>query len=280
MGAVSGPTIIKSELWERACKAVAERGRGRGKKGQAIFALLRNRIICPRCTKPMVVRRGGRDRRVYYHCSRYFKHWVDQPCSYRGFIPGNWDEYVWEDLCSILRDDALVFEQLASEQVQEENTEKLIRLQRYKISRAKFGIAKVQEGFEGELYDLNQAKEKISRYRLTIADAEKVIEQLSEASPLQFDQDALLEELKGLRDRNLDEATFEEKEDLISRLGIMVYPSEDKKSMKVICHLGPVDRGPNSTPESGESIVTIQAEREHSEECGIVPSGPPEGTRT
>ena len=192
------PPLVSLELWERACKVVAERGRGRGKKGQTISALLRGRIICPSCDKPMVVRRAGRDRRIYYHCSRYFKHWVDEPCGYRGFIPGTWDEFVWEDICCILRDGALVFEQLASEQEQEENTEKLIRLQRFKITRAKSGIARVQEGFEGELYDLNQAKEKISRYHLAIADAEQAIKQLQVVSqiPQQVDQEALLEELK------------------------------------------------------------------------------------
>ena len=45
------------------------------------------------------------------------------------------------------------------------------------------------------------------------------------------------EELKALRDRNLDEATFEEKLEIISKLGIKVYPSEDLKSMRVVCQL-------------------------------------------
>ena len=94
------------------------------------------------------------------------------------------------------------------------------------------------------------------------------------------DMSVLTEELKVLRDQNLDEATFEEKKELFSRLGIMVYPSEDLKSMKVTCHLGPLDRGPNKAPESSNSLVTIQEERERSEECGIVSSGPPWGTRT
>jgi len=43
--------------------------------------------------------------------------------------------------------------------------------------------------------------------------------------------------LKALRDRSLDEATFEEKLDIVSKLGIKVYPSEDLKSMRVVCHV-------------------------------------------
>jgi hypothetical protein len=44
-------------------------------------------------------------------------------------------------------------------------------------------------------------------------------------------------ELKTLRDRNLDEASFEERLDIISKLGIKVYPPEDLKSMRVLCSL-------------------------------------------
>ena len=40
-----------------------------------------------------------------------------------------------------------------------------------------------------------------------------------------------------MRSRNLDKATFEEKSDLVTKLGIQVYPSEDLKSMKVKCQL-------------------------------------------
>ena len=46
------------------------------------------------------------------------------------------------------------------------------------------------------------------------------------------------EELRWLRDRNLDEATFEERIDLIARLGVAVYPSEELTTAKVTCRLG------------------------------------------
>ena len=52
---------------------VASRGRGRGKLGKSIQALLCNHIFCPWCGNPMIVRRNGRRQRVYYHCSKYLR---------------------------------------------------------------------------------------------------------------------------------------------------------------------------------------------------------------
>jgi hypothetical protein len=47
----------------------------------------------------------------------------------------------------------------------------------------------------------------------------------------------LRQELRGLRERNLKEATFEEKVDLVAMLGIRVYPSEDLKYRRIACRL-------------------------------------------
>jgi len=43
--------------------------------------------------------------------------------------------------------------------------------------------------------------------------------------------------LKALRDRNLEDASFEDKLDIIAKFGIRVYPSEDLKTMRVTCGL-------------------------------------------
>ena len=45
------------------------------------------------------------------------------------------------------------------------------------------------------------------------------------------------EELRGLPERNLKEATFEDKADLVAMLGIKVYPAEDLKSRRIVCRL-------------------------------------------
>ena len=44
-------------------------------------------------------------------------------------------------------------------------------------------------------------------------------------------------ELRGLRERNLKDATFEERVDLVAMLGIKIYPAEDLKSRRIVCRL-------------------------------------------
>ena len=47
----------------------------------------------------------------------------------------------------------------------------------------------------------------------------------------------LRQELKALRGRNLQESSFEEKADLVVKLGIKILPAEDLKSRKIFCRL-------------------------------------------
>lgn len=185
------------------------------------------------------VRRNGRQNQVYYHCSKYFRFWAEEPCNYRKFIPGTWDDLVWGGIYTWLRDDAWVEQQLLSEQSQDKNTTKLIRLQRFKITQARARIAKVQEEFEGGIYSLDEVERRIADHHQSIARAEREIERLKEGMNASIigkaDIQDMRMELKALRDRNLDKATFEEKMDIISKLGIRVHPSEDLKSMRVLC---------------------------------------------
>ncbi|MBI4284074.1 MAG: recombinase family protein [Chloroflexi bacterium] len=235
------PVLVTEELWQKANANIAERGRGRGKQGQSIQALLRNRIFCPKCDKPMVVRRDGRQNGVFYHCSKYFRPWAENPCDYRKFIPGTWDDLVWGDICTWLTNDAWVEQQLVSEQSQDENVEKLIRLEQFKISQAQARIAKVHVGFEGDIYTVDEAKRRIADHQASIAKAEAETHRLQQSvrasSSGGADIEAMREGLRKLRDRNLDEATFKEKVDIICKLGIKVYPSDDVRSMRVACQL-------------------------------------------
>jgi hypothetical protein len=90
------------------------------------------------------------------------------------------------------------------------------------------------------------------------------------------DINATREELKALRDRNLDATTFEEKLDIVSRLGIKVYPSEDLKSMRVLCELN-LDRVHSDTRSGEIESKEMQAngESESAIECRKVMFGPP-----
>ncbi len=279
------PALVSEELWQKANATIAQRARGRGKQGKTIQALLRNRIYCPRCVKPMVVRRAGHLNGVYYHCSRYFKSWVENPCNYRKFVPGAWDQLVWQDICSWLRTDSLVEQQLSSEQLQDENMEKLIRLQVLKISQAEARITKVQEGFEGGLYNLDEAKRRIDEHRATTAKSQREIQRLRErvkdSVSCTTDFEALREELKVLRDRNLDEATFEEKLDIVSKLGIAVHPSEELKSMRVICQLNFEHLQANErTGRMDSSEIKTNGDSESATECRKLMFGRPYRNRT
>jgi chromosome segregation ATPase len=71
---------------------------------------------------------------------------------------------------------------LISEQSQNENVARLIRLQQFKISQARAKIAKVQEGFEGGLYSLDDAKKRIGDHQETVAEVEGEIQRLKKAA--------------------------------------------------------------------------------------------------
>ncbi len=69
----SVPALISDNFWEKANRNLQRRGRGRGKQGKVILALLRGHIFCPWCSKPMVVRRKSGKQVIYYQCSRHYR---------------------------------------------------------------------------------------------------------------------------------------------------------------------------------------------------------------
>jgi len=161
------------------------------------------------------------------HCSKYFRPWVEEQCSFRRFVPSSWEDIVWDLICALLQDDAWLELQLASEQSQKDNIERLIKTEQSKISQAEAKIKRIREGFENGLYDLDEAKDCIHEQQTAIAKKEKEIqilrERIKECSPDAVDIPALKAELKTLRDRNLDEADFYDKLDVVTQLGIAEY---------------------------------------------------------
>lgn len=130
---------------------------------------------------------------------------------------------MWEDICRWFRNDTWVERQLASDESQDDNTDKLIRLQECKVFQTKAKIEKVREGFEGGIYSIDEARKRISDYQVTIAKAEKEILRLQETRGVtrsKIDNGSLRKELKCLRDKNLEQATFEDRLDIIAKLGI------------------------------------------------------------
>ena len=69
----------------------------------------------------------------------------------------------------------------------------------------------------------------------------------------------LRQELKALRDRSLWESTFEERADLIAKLGIRILPSEDLKSRKIFCRLN-LAKVDDEREQAGFAKVTFGGE--------------------
>ena len=87
----------------------------------------------------------------------------------------------------------------------------------------------------------DEARTKIAEHRKTIARAESEIKRLQEQmtnNDLSTVEAELLREQFGtLCDRNLRQSTFEEKVDLVSKLGLKILPTEDLKLRKIYCRL-------------------------------------------
>jgi len=97
---------LTEEQWLRANNNLRERGRGRGKQGKRIRVLFRTPMLCPKCGKPMsVLRKKGKDQ-VYYYCRAHYCPWLSEPCTFNRFVPGTWDDEIWEEISAMLSNDA------------------------------------------------------------------------------------------------------------------------------------------------------------------------------
>jgi DNA invertase Pin-like site-specific DNA recombinase len=260
------PPLVTKERWQAANDALTRRGRGRGKQGRALQALLRNRIMCPRCGKPMVVRRDGKDRRIYYHCSRRYRTWDDHACGYRRFVPGSWDDVVWDCVEALLSDDAWIEEQLAIEEGRRASIGKLEKAEESKIAQLEGRISRIQEGYETGIYSVDEAKRRIESYRGAISQAEHELLGLRGNDGIgggMSGREDVRRQLRLVARDNLIRATFEEKLDVMSRLNISIFPSEDLKTVRLRC---------------GMAFGTTDSPGEDGDGCGIITFAPPDVT--
>ncbi|MFC1893581.1 hypothetical protein ACFLYR_06085 [Chloroflexota bacterium] len=146
----------------------------------------------------------------------------------------------WDCACALLQQDAWLEQQLAAEESHIHNLNKLIKLEQHKALQAQTKIAKIQEGFEAGMYTVEEAKSRIANCQKTVAEAEResnrIRHQMSGNSTVIY-VNALRRELTNLVEKNLDEATFEAKRNILSKLDIRAYPSEDLKTVKIKCGL-------------------------------------------
>jgi DNA invertase Pin-like site-specific DNA recombinase len=255
------PSLITEEIWISANRNLRERGRGRGKQGKRIEALFRTRMLCPKCGTPMSILRKDGGNQIYYYCRAHYCAWIKDPCTYNRFVPGTWDQDIWEEIASMLSNDARLDQQLTAELSQSVDLEKLIRLEQFKINEAKTRVSKVQEGWEKGFYTPAEVHNKLAEHHEVIARAESEIErlhaQMANKGLSAVEAELLWRELKELRDRNLQDATFEGKSDLIAKLGIKVLPSEDLKSRKILCRLNLVKTNNQEREQAGFAKVTF-----------------------
>ena len=158
-----------------------------------------------------VLRKKGSDQ-VYYYCRAHYCRWLTNPCTYSRFVPGTWDEEIWDEICAMLSGDNWMEQQLSTELSQSADLEKLIRMEQLKISQAKIRVSKVQDGWEKGFYTPEEVQTKLAEHRQAIARAESEIgrlrKQMANRSLSAIEAELLRQELKALRDRNLMESTF------------------------------------------------------------------------
>jgi hypothetical protein len=161
----------------------------------------------------------------------------------------------------MLNNGAWLDQQLATELSRSTGLEKLIRLERFKSNEAKAKLTKVQEGWDNGIYTEEKVRKKVAAYREIVNKADLEIERLREQmgnrglSPVEAG--LIWREMEERRNRNLQESTFEERVDLVARLGIKILPSENLKSRKIFCRLNLVKTNNSEREQAGFAKVTL-----------------------
>jgi multidrug resistance efflux pump len=120
---------------------------------------------------------------------------------------------------------------------------KRVKSLRQKIDQTEAKIRRIHEGYEAEppLYTAKEAEERIRAFRDLVAQTEKEQQRLRTLLEQEVVGQRTLElvrrTLEKVRDENLGNASFSDKQELIARLGIMVYPSSDHKTVRIASRL-------------------------------------------
>ncbi len=240
------PVLVPTDLWELANSNLTKRGRGRGKDGKSIEALLRGRVFCPQCGRLLSVYRDSNYRHLkYYFCATRYQGWKKERCHFPAFRVEWLDDVVWDCVYALMKQPSLVEEQLAAsnnDRLTDELTKRVKSLGQ-KMDQTEAKIRRIHEGFEAEppLYTAKEAEERIRAFRDLIAHTEKERQRLQtllqEQVVSQKTIDLVRRRLEEVRDENLENASFSEKRELIARLGITVYPSEDHRTVRIASKL-------------------------------------------
>ena len=240
------PPLVSEALWNLANSNLGERGRGKGKEGKQIDALVRGRIYCPSCNRLMSISRDSNYRNlIYYVCASRSQGWKHKRCQIHSLRVDRIDNIVWDCVYALLKQPEWVHQRLSKQDISNSTKElqKRIRLEQQKIERIQYKIRRIQDGYEADppLYTANEVKGKMELYRDLISKAEMEIHRLHDIMGQKVisrqTKEEALQILESLRDTNLENASFDEKRDLIAKMGIKVYPSGDGRIVRISSNL-------------------------------------------
>jgi site-specific DNA recombinase len=252
------PCLVSEELWQQANRNLQERGRGRGKEGKRIEALFRGRVFCPSCGQLLGLYRDTNYRHLtYYVCKTRSQGWKQKRCHIHAPRVDWLDNVGWDCVRSLVSQPGLIEEQLRRQDAEEKVAEltRRMQLEQRKKDQAQAKIQRVQEGYESDppVYTAKEADERIRAYRDTILRVEAELQRLQGLTEQQTvakeTAEAARQALEALRDTKLDKATFAEKRDLIAKLGIKVYPSEDGKVVRIVFNVHPFNGSATFSPQ-------------------------------
>lgn len=231
------PDLVSDELWRRANENIQRRGKGRGKAGKTIEALFRGRVFCPTCGNIMRLHRDSRCHWLtYYVCKT-------RRCTIR-FIRVVWlDQLGWNEIVHLLQSPALVEAQIQRMGKDDDGIRKRIRLEQFHIREAERKIAKIQDDqlADTPVFTRQEAAGKVEELRQVIERANSEIARLYSIAQMAKQSQETLETtkiaLEKPREANLESAPFNEKAELVAKLGINIYPCEDLTNIRIFCGL-------------------------------------------
>ncbi len=188
----------------------------------------------------------SKDRRLtYYRCSSRFQAWKKERCHVPSCRVDWLDNVVWDCIYSLMKQPALVDEYLSSgnESKRASELKKRIRALKQKIDQAEAKIRRIHEGFECDtpIYTAKEVEERIKTFRALISKTEKEQRRLENIAGHQLASQNTAEmvrlSIEEIRSKNLDNASYGEKLELIAKLGIVVYPSEVRKTVRITSKL-------------------------------------------
>ncbi len=173
------------------------------------------------------------------------------------FIPASWDDSIWDEICHMLHDDKWLEAQLGEEQNRLQDKDKLTQLEDNNIRQAKQRLTRFQDGWEKGVYTEAEVGVKVKELRQIIDNAELEKENINAMYMREnFNLESVRDDLLSLRSQNLEEASFEDKAELIARLGVKVIPAEDLKTRRICCRLN-LDNALKKGGEKGLTKVTF-----------------------